>query len=886
MGEVWRARDAKLGREVALKLLPAAFAADPERLARFEREAKVLASLSHSGIAHVYGFEALPAADGAVAHVLVMELAEGEDLSERMKRGPIPLEEALPIARQVAEALEAAHEKGIVHRDLKPQNVKLSRDGKVKVLDFGLAKAMAPPGTPSAGDLERSPTLMNSPTLTSEGTRAGVILGTAAYMAPEQAKGLPVDKRADVWAFGVLVWEMLSGRRLFSGDSVADTLAAVLRGEIDFGALPAESPAALRQLLRRCLARNPKNRLHDVADARIVLDEVLSGRPQEEAPALPPPPGPRRAGNALAWPAALVAVAALAAGAGWLARRPDASPAEPLRLSFHLSPEQEVSVGSNSTLAFSPDGRSLVFAGREKGRQSLYRRAFGEREAVAIPGTEGGDSPFFSPDGRWLGFVAGGAMKKVPAEGGRPFRLADQSGAGGCTWIDAKTIVLAPIYSDGLFRVSADGGTPERLTTPDRAHGELGHWWPDPLPGGRRVIFTAFRTPVDTSRIGVLDLETRKVSWVVEGGFYGRWVPTGHLLYAKGQRLYAVPFDPSSATVKGAAVAVLDDLLVSQTGGFAALAVSSRGTLAYVSESLGNPPSALVWLDRTGRDAPAATERHRFRSVSLSPDGRQAAITIQDESRDLWTASLERGTLSRLTTGDGTEFDPVWSRDGRELFYVVDRPPFQLHRIGVGSPDGGRPIWDETPVFDTVGVAVHPDGKTIAFEVTEEGTGKNLYSRPLDGSAPPRAIRATKASEERATFSPDGRWIAYASNETGRPEIYAEPFPGPGERVQVSPDGGTEPVWAGNGELFYRRDDEVRVVATSLSAPSPFGAPRTLFSFPIVPASVHESRTYDVTADGSRLIAVTVPEASRPRQVEIVTDWTRELARLAPAGRK
>jgi serine/threonine-protein kinase len=401
---------------------------------------------------------------------------------------------------------------------------------------------------------------------------------------------------------------------------------------------------------------------------------------------------------------------------------------------------------------------------------SLFRRDFGRREAVAIPGTEGGDSPFLSPDGRWIGFVSGGAMMKVSADGGRPFRLADQSGAGGCAFVDVRTIVLAPIYSDGLFRVSADGGTPERLTTPDRAHGELGHWWPEPLPGGRHVVFTAFRTPVDRSRVGVLDLRTREVSWLVEGGFFGRYAPTGHLLYAKGQRLYAAPFDAASATVKGPAVAVLDDLLVSQTGGYAAYAVSSRGALAYVTESLGNPQSQLVWLDREGKAAPATTERRLYRSVSLSPDGTQAALTIQGEDRDLWTASLGRGTLSRLTTGAGTEFDPVWARDGRELFYVLDRPPFQLHRIAVGSPDRGRPIFEETPVNDTVGVAVSPDGRTIAFEVTEEGTGKNLYARPLDGSAPPRPARDERSLRRapHALHLPDQPGRAARGPDLGR----------------------------------------------------------------------------------------------------------------------
>ncbi|MBK9376616.1 MAG: protein kinase [Holophagales bacterium] len=879
MGEVWRATDSKLKRDVAIKVLPAEFTDDRERLARFEREAQLLAQLHHPNIASIFGLEE---SDGIRA--LVMELVEGPTLAERMKTGHLLLEESLSIARQIAEALEEAHEKGIVHRDLKPQNVKAPVEGKVKVLDFGLAKAMDPPGSSSAADLGRSPTLMNSPTMTAAGTQLGVILGTAAYMSPEQARGGAVDKRADIWAFGVVLFEMLSGRSLFAAETVSDTLAGVLKTEVDFNALPSATPGGLRQLLRRCLERSPKNRLHDIADARILIDELIAGRPGDDTHPSAPATARGSMRSTAAWVTALVVVGGAAALAGGLAGRSGSPPAEQLRLSVALPPSQELLIGANALLAFSPDGRSLVFSGRANGRQSLFRRALDGRESVPIPGTDGADSAFFSPDGRWIGYVAGSELMKVAAEGGRPFRLAEQQGAGGCTWLRDGTIVYAPSYSDGLFRISAEGGTPKRLTTPDSAGGELGHWWPDPLPGGRQVVFTAFRTPVDKSRIGILDLETGKVTWVVEGGFFGRYVSTGHLLYARGQRLYALPFDAKSATAKGAAVAVLDDLLVSQTSGYGMFAVSSRGMLAYVTESLGNPLRELVWLDRTGRATPAAGERRRYLSVSLSPDDRQAALTIQGESRDLWTYSFERGTLSRLTSGEGTEFDPLWSRDGRELFYVVDRPPFELHRIAVGAPDTGRPIWDERSKVDTTGISVSPDGLTLAFELAEEQAGRNLYSRPIDGSAPARPIRVTRNNEANVSFSPDGRWVVYQSNETGRPEIYAQPYPDPGDRVQVSSDGGTDPLWARNGEIFYLHDDQMRVVSVRRTGQVEFDAARSLFSFPVLPGSIHDSQTFDVTRDGSRILSVTIPDANRPRQLEVVTDWTRELERLAPGG--
>ncbi len=880
MGEVWRATDSKLKREVAIKVLPAEFTDDRERLARFEREAQLLAQLHHPNIASIYGLE-----ESGGVRALVMELVEGPTLAERTKAGRLFLEESLSVARQIAEALEEAHEKGIVHRDLKPANVKAPVDGKVKVLDFGLAKAMDPPGASSAADAGRSPTLMNSPTMTAaQGTQLGVILGTAAYMSPEQARGGAVDKRADIWAFGVVLFEMLSGRPLFAADTVSDTLAGVLKTEVDFSSLPASTPPAVRLLLRRCLERNPKNRLHDIADARIVLDDLIAGRAGDEAREPGPPLARRDARATAAWVAALLVVGAAAALAGFLASRRGTPPAEPLRLSMPLAADQELLIGANSTLAFSPDGRSLVFTGRTGGRQLLFRRELGGGEAVPIPGTDGGDSAFFSPDGRWIGFVSGGQMMKVAAEGGRPFRLAEQLGSGGSAWLRDGTIVFAPSYSDGLFQVPADGGAAERLTTPDSAGGELGHWWPDPLPGDRKVVFTAFRTPVDKSRIGVLDLATRKVTWAVDGGFFGRYVSTGHLLYARGQRLYAVPFDPDTASTKGAAVALVDDVLVSQTSGYAMAAVSSRGMLACVTESLGNPLRELVWLDRTGRASPAVGERRRFLSASLSPDDRQIALTILGESRDLWTYSLERKTLSRLTSGEGTEFGPVWSRDGRELFYVVDRPPFELTRIAVGAPDSGRPIWDETTKLDTTGPAVSPDGRTIAFTLTEPQTSANLYARPIDGSAPPRPIRATRSEEKYVTFSPDGSCVVYQSNETGRPEIYAQPYPGPGDRVQVSSDGGTDPLWARNGEIFYRHDDELMVVTARFSGRVELSSPRSLFTFPILPGSSNDSQMYDVTRDGARILAVTIPEGARPRQVEVVTDWTSALPRLAPGG--
>ncbi len=449
------------------------------------------------------------------------------------------------------------------------------------------------------------------------------------------------------------------------------------------------------------------------------------------------------------------------------------------------------------------------------------------------------------------------------------------------------TLVFAPIYSDGLFRVSAEGGATQRLTSPDRDAGELGHWWPEAIPNSRWIVFTAFRTPVDRSRIGVLDLETLEVRWLIEGGFFARFSSSGHLLYIRGKRLFAVPFDPETALITGAAVAMEDDLRVMQTNGMGLFAVSSRGDLAYVTDSSGNPLRELVWMDRSGGVQSAAKQRQRFMSVALSPDDRQAALTVQGESRDLWTYSFDRGTLSRLTSSDDTETDPKWSPDGRELYYVVDRPPFVLYHIPVRSPDSGQPIWDEPSEVDTTGIAVNPDGRWLAFVRTEAETGNNLFVRSIVGNEQPRPFRAGRADESYPTFSPDGRWLCYQSDETGRPEIYVEAFPGPGERIQISADGGIRPLWCrGSGEIFYRHDDEFRAVETMLDGDRfEFGTAQILFSQTIIDRGVGgQSRSYDVTTDGKRILAMTVPDADLPRRIEFVTSWTSELERLVPGN--
>lgn len=554
-----------------------------------------------------------------------------------------------------------------------------------------------------------------------------------------------------------------------------------------------------------------------------------------------------------------------------------------MRLSIHLSANQTLATRGNAVMAFSPDGKSLVMPCYVDGVAMLCRRVLDHEKVQPIDGTQLGSNPFFSPDGRWIGFVAGGRLKKIAVEGGRAFDLGENSaGAGGAAWLADGTLVYAPIYTDGLFRIAAEGGVSERLTTPDRDSGVLGHWWPEPMPGDEKVVFTAFRTPVDQSSIGVLDLAAGTIDWIIDGAFFGRFAPSGHLLFTRENRLFALPFDPAKAKATGPAVPVLDDVYASQTAGYSMLAVSNQGVLAYVARSFGDPVRELNWVDRNGSSRPATSEKRRFSSLDLSPDGREAALTVENTSRDLWTLSLERGTLSRLTTTDLTEFAPVWSTDGRELFYTVDKPPFQLFRMGVHSPDTGQPIWDENLDLDVVNATVSPDGRWIASTFVEAESPGNIYVRRIESSEPAKPFRASRAEESFPSFSPDGRWLAYQSDETGRPEIYVEPFPGPGERFQITADGGTEPLWARNGEVFHLHDAELRVVKIESAGDTlSFEAPETLFNTPIVAKGASEDgRVWDVSADGRQILVISTPNASVPRRIELLTDWTSELERL------
>jgi WD40 repeat protein len=863
MGEVYRARDTRLNRDVALKVLPDAFTIDPDRLARFRREAQLLASLSHPNIGAIYGFE-----EWNGVQTLVLELVEGLTLADRLARGAMSIDEALPIARQIAEAIESAHDVGIVHRDLKPSNIKLKvrgdatssasdvTDCTVKVLDFGLAKALEPM-------VDGSGTVLSSPTITSPAlTQMGVVLGTAAYMSPEQAKGRPADKRSDVWAFGAVLFEMLSGERPFKGDDVADTVAAVLRAEPQWNALPQNTPHGVRRLLRRCLQKDPKRRFQHMGDVRLELVEVEEGELVHEETL--GAPSRRRI-----WPL----VAAAAAGVvvtGVAAYVLAPAPAIPPMTRFAVQiPATALTAGRSGGIAFHPDGRSLVygFLGVSPG---LVRRRLDDVTLEPLRGGEGGASPFFSPDGAWIGFFAGGKLKKIPAAGGTSIEICDVPVNGVAAWGDDDTIVVARGH---LFRVPASGGTLEKVLD----GGDEQFSQPEFLPGSRAILVHT-RIPPAAGRIEAIELQTRARHIITEGET-PKLAPAGELLFAREGRLWAMKFDARQFRGVGAEKTLASLWNFDREPQL--YAVSRDGSLAYLSVG-GQSLGSIVWLDRSGKATPALdVEERPFVYPRLSPDEKRVAVSLASlagDSGNLFTYDLERGFSSQLTT-DGINRRTIWSPDGAQIAYFslsATPLPGASQELFVMPSTGGAP----KPLLTRPGPqwpdSWSPDGRFLIFETGETGASRDLWVLPIGGE--PRALVATRFNERGAVFSPDGGWFAFTSDQSGRSEVYVAPFPGPGQPLPISKDGGTEPVWAKTDrELFYRNGDSLMFTKVQLK---PFSAavPRKLFDLPMNTYPVDNFHAnYDVTKDG-RFIAV---RRVRPSVMDIhfILNWTEELRR-------
>ena len=838
MGEVYRATDTKLDRDVALKVLPAAFTGDPQRMARFEREAKVLASLNHPNIAAIYGLE-----ESRGQRVLVMELVEGEDLSDCIARGPIPLDEALPIALQIAEALENAHEKGIIHRDLKPANIKLTPQSKVKVLDFGLAKALEEPVTAS----QSGAGLSRSPTLTMAATQAGIILGTAAYMSPEQAKGKSVDRRVDIWAFGCVLYEMLSGRPGFSGETVTDILAAVITREPDWSALPKATPPAVQSLMGRCLRKDARQRLRDIGDARLEIEEALHA-PAAEAAA---PGRPTRTRSRWAWAVGGVVAGALLAGLAVWSLQPEATPGHQAHLAIPLPASRALEAKGISALALSPDGASLVYVGRSGATSQLFLRPMDQFESRPIAGTEGAHTPVFSPDGQWVAFFAAEKLKKVALAGGPVTTLAEAPLGLGASWGSDDAIVYCPDqWGLGLWRVPAGGGAAEALTRPDPKTGESLHALPHHLPGGDVLLFASFKGPSPANAaLEALDLRTGQRRLLVQGATQGRYVQPGRLVYDSGGALLVAPFDRAKLAVTGPALPVLEGVLNSSYSGSAHFGMAGDGALAYV----------------------LTEARHPYEDMALSPDGRRLALTIEGPSWNIWVLELARGTLTRLTLENDNR-DPRWSPDGQRVVYTS----FRNGRYGIyeKSADGSGPEEQLTTGEYLQGPeSWSPDGRAMAFTQWSPETQNDIWVLPRrDGAAgEPRLLVTTRFNDGGAAFSPDGGWLAYESPESGRLEVYVQPYPGPGGGgVQVSTDGGDTAVWAADGrKLFYRNGDKMMVVPIETDPSFKAGSPRVLFEG----RYINTGHDYDVSPPGDRFYLIQGGPA--PTEIRVIQNWLR-----------
>jgi Tol biopolymer transport system component len=882
MGEVYRATDTSLKRHVAIKVLPTSFAGDARRVARFQREAEILASLNHPNIAHIHGLEKW---DGAIA--LVMEFVDGPTLADRIATSAIPLDEALAIARQIADALESAHEQGIIHRDLKPANIKVCEDGRVKVLDFGLAKALESGNQDreSAVDDSRSPTVM-APTVTGVGT----ILGTAAYMAPEQARGRPVNRRADVWAFGIVLYEMLAGRRAFDGDDHSSTLASVLKDEVDWDTLPGNLPDSIHRLLRRCLEKDPRRRLSAMGDARLELDDV-AGRPHDGNATVQDAAARRRVAPLMV--ASVAGTALLAALSTWALTRPGPPPGRPvIRSTIALPAAMPLTTSlqaSTRVFAAAPDGSFLVYRSGTGGQ--LVMRRFDRLEPAPLPGITDVLDLAISPDSQWIAYVEGSSLRKVAVAGGTPVTIARLGEpARGLAWTDDDVLIVGTSHpSVGLRRVPSGGGDLTPLTAPDAARGELGHVLPSSLPGGRTVLFTVASSRPEDSSIELLDLESGARTTLLKAGRDAQYVASGHLAYATGGGVSAVALDLGRRAVVGNPVRVIERVGAAATGALNA-AVTRAGMLVYVSEDVGDDaPRVLVWIDRQGRETPLPAPPRAYVTARLSPDETRAAVAIRDREQDIWIWDFARQTLTRLTSDPAGDLAPVWTPDGRRVVFASTRTG--VYNLYAQAADGTGTAVRLTAGGNTQAPdAVTPDGAFVIGREVRPATKADIVRFAMDGdlAAAPDALVETRFDEWNADISPDGRFIAYQSNESGRPEVYVQRYPRPADgRWQVSLSGGSQPQWTRDGRELIYVDEGGRMSSVAFAARGStveVGRPVTLFTTRDASQGGNAFRGYDVSRDGQRFLMIKdADERSSSPALVVVQNWVEELTRLLPA---
>ena len=866
MGEVYRARDTRLHRDVALKVLPDRFSRNMERLARFEREAHVLASLSHPNIATIHGIEHV---DGISA--LVLEVVEGQTLAERLRRGPLPIDESLEIAHQIAEALEAAHERGIVHRDLKPANVMVTLENRVKLLDFGVAKVFDDATAATA-----STSISNDAT---GDTQPGLVPGTAAYMSPEQARGEVIDRRSDIWAFGCVLFEMLTGRLPFQGRSVAESLANLLDGHAEFEALPKATPVATRRLLRLCLERSPRQRLQHIGDARIDIADTRSHRGDESSSARGSAASSSRRAVQFAAVAGVLAVAVVS---GWfVGSRSNAKTAAPI-VRFSVMPTGAPLPAAGRTVAISPDGSRLAYVAGGW----LWLRELAAAEGVRVPGTDGsGGEPFFSPDGEWVGFFdVNTGLRKLRVRGGTPLTIVVNAGRQlGGSWGTDGTIVFAD--GVGLFTIDADGGSARLLARPAAERGEVRYAWPHILPGRRVALFTILRDTIANAEIALIDLDTKQQKVLLRGGHAARYVATGHVIYAAGGRLYGVSLDLGSLAVGGQSFA-LGSLQVAETFGSATanFDVSQTGTLVYVAPTR-QRLRTIVWVDRMGREQAVSAAAGYYFYPRISPDGTRVALDVGGANRDIWVWNLKREVMTRITDGPTEDMMPAWSVDGKRILFASD--PEGVFNVFARSADGSGP---STRVYrgpDNYMPFFSPDaGRLLIFVQGPTARSGDVAVLTLQEPVGIEPLIRTQHREGNAHVSPDGRWVVYQSDESGRPEVYVRSFPIVDQRKEiVSREGGTQPLWgpAGSSELFYRTlDGTMRVVSVRLTPELIVGATTDLFSNPSYADTTVGSWMYAVSPRDRRFLMLKEQAPSDASPINVVVNWFDELTRLVP----
>jgi Tol biopolymer transport system component len=882
MGEVYKARDSRLDRIVAIKVLPAHLADRAELRERFEREARAIASLNHPHICTLHDIGHQDEID-----FLVMEYLEGETLAQRLLKGPLPLEQVLQYAIEISDALDKAHRKGVTHRDLKPGNIMLTKSG-AKLLDFGLAKLRqdARPATP----------LSQLPTADDPITAEGMILGTLQYMAPEQVEAKEADARTDIFAFGAVVYEMATGRRAFAGKSQASVIGAILKDDPPpISSLQPMTPPALDRAVKKCLAKEPEKRWQAASDVCDELKWIAEGGSQVALVPTTATKGIRALGRRplILGLGGLLLGLVIATLATWKLK--PSPPQAVTRTVINLPPGQQLAgLDSGPSVALSPDGTHLAYVARQGGAQQLYLRTMDTFEARSIPGTEGAVNPFFSPDGQWVGFFGDGRLKKVSVSGGAALTLGDATNPYGANWGSRGMIAFVPSNGSGLQQVSDGGGTPQPLTRLEK--GELSHLWPEFLPGGKAVLFAAGSTAFNftNARVAVQPVGTGERRNLVQVGTNPRYAPSGHLVYAQGGSLMAVQFDPQRLAVTGTAVPVVEGVLQSPVSGAAQYSFSATGSLVYALGGVQSNQSKLVWVSRNGAEQPLAAPARAYRGPRLSPDGRRIAISITEQETQIWLYDLSRETLTRLTFGGNVNNNPSWTPDGKRIAFESSKEgPLNIFwQLADGSGGLERLTTSEYP---QVPHSWSPDGQLLAFAEATPTTGYDIWmlrmSDPSAGSGQVRKAQPflrTRFDEAVPRFSPDGHWLAYVSNESGRNEIYVQPYPGPGGKWQISTEGGAEPVWNRNGrELFFRSEDKMMAVEITTQPSVSVGMPRMLFAGGYRPTPA-TSPNYDVSPDGQRFLMLKPNEQtqSAPTQINVVQNWFEELKQKVPTGKK